>query len=99
MSESKTPKSDQIRAMREANYAEQQKAVRRCFKACVVLRIKKPMEPAPKAGVPSKAILQQLADDVKPKRGRPRKTQEGFDKAEWQRDYMRKLRAQQKDHS
>jgi hypothetical protein len=27
------------------------------------------------------------------KRGRPRKTPEGFDKAEWQREYMRKRRA------
>jgi hypothetical protein len=30
------------------------------------------------------------------KRGRPRKTGEGFDKAAWQRDYMRKRRAEGK---
>ena len=39
-----------------------------------------------------------IANDVasKPKRGRPRKTEAGFDKAAWQRDYMRKRRAEGK---
>src|SRR4030095_5136442 len=97
----KTPKSDQLRAMREARHADTNRGLRVSPPA--------PRNPDDEAGdgvmlesiAHPPGLIDDIADAIQSgklslkKRGRPRKTEDGFDKAAWQREYMRKKRAKE----
>jgi hypothetical protein len=103
----KTPKSDQQRALREAKFERDQAHRRRVADTIIIT------PPQPHSGEISlephfigSAIFSEDGvhifeiEDPKPlqmkRRGRPRQSEEGFDKSTYQRDYMRKRRAEKK---
>ncbi len=86
MSESKTPKSDQLRALREARWAESQKPK-------VMIRTSEEKSAVEKrAPKPNVEALQTMADNVKPKRGRPA-TRTPEERKAFRAELMRKRRA------
>ncbi len=85
---SKTPKSDQLRALREANYERAQQE--RSQPSKIVEGLRQAVEHAQ-----GKRECKTTAIVVK--HGRPRKTEAGFDKTAYQRDYMRKRRTAAKE--
>ena len=88
-------KVDQIRALREARYKEQSAPVKQPKIPKVVIDEFERL-PSVTVGVPSTPEQQRENAVKRVKRGRPRKTDEGFDRPAYMRDYMRKRRAEAK---
>ena len=89
-------KLDQIRALREAQYRERVNLVEQQAFPAPILRDRECNAPVP-AGQSDLSSPQRLRAIKHSNRGRPRKTSDGFDKAAYQREYMRKRRAEAKE--
>lgn len=89
-------KLDQIRALREARHKEHVSRPKQPIIPKAVIEEFEDTTPSVSVGVPSTPEQQKKNAAKRAQRGRPRKTEEGFDKATWQREYMRKRRAEGK---
>lgn len=103
---SKTPKSDQLRQLREAKFERERAERYRSTNAIIVTPVQPPNDSGEMSLEPhfiGSAVVSEdgihifHVEDPKPlqakRRGRPRKSDEGFDKPTYMRNYMRKRRA------